>query len=258
MALIKSEFRKVLYARANWGILIAGIAISALSVVTTPFIYEAADLGLGFGVQTVEGIDAVYANAISGYIFVIILGIMLMAGEYRHGTAAATFLTSPKREFVLFAKLGVAAIVGALFMLITAWISIIAGIITLSRFEEAVSPSSDLFLNLTLTAVVAGAVFGVIGVSVGALLKNQMLAIVFSLIYLFVIDPLLLLLFSEVGKFLPGGLITGMLSIDVQSPEFGFDTSLYLEPIPAVLLMLGYGLVFSAISLFTSMKRDVE
>jgi ABC-type transport system involved in multi-copper enzyme maturation permease subunit len=258
MALIKSELRKVIYARANWGILIAGIAISVVSVVTTPFIYEAAQLGPAFGVNTVDGVDGVFANAISGYIFVIILGIMLMAGEYRHGTAAATFLTSPKREFVLFAKLGVAALVGALFMLITAWLSILAGVITLASFEEAVSPSSDLFLNLTLAALVSGVVFGVIGVSVGALLKNQMLAIVFALIYLFVIDPLLLVLFSDVGKFLPGGLITGMLAIDVQAPEFGFDTSSYLQPIPAMLLLLGYGLVFSAISLFTSMKRDVE
>ena len=258
MALIKSEFRKVIYARANWGLLIAATALSVLSVVTTPFILESGDFGIAIGVDTVEGIDATYANAISGYIFVIILGIMLMTSEYRHGTAAATFLTSPKRELVLFAKLGVAAIAGSIFMVVTTWVSILAGIITLSTFDQAVSPSSDVFLNLTLAGIVSGAVFGVIGVAIGALLRNQMLAIVFSLIYLFVIDPILLALFLEVGKYLPSGLITGMLSIDVQAPDLGIDTSQYLDPVPSMFILLGYGLVFAAISMFTSMKRDVE
>ena len=258
MALIKSEFRKVLYARANWGLLLATIFISVISVVTTPFIFASAPAGIQIGVDSVEGVDAAYANAISGYVFVIILGVMLMAGEYRHGTAVATFLTHPKREVVLAAKLGIAAITGALFMLVSVWVSIIAGIITLSTFEDAVSPSSDIFLNLTLAGLVSGAVLGVIGVAIGALLKNQMLAIVFSLIYLFVIDPLLLVLFSDVGKFLPGGLITGMLSIDIEAPELGLNTSQYLDPIPSMFILLGYGLVFSAVAYFTSMKRDID
>ena len=41
MSLIKSELRKVLYVRANWGILVAAIVISIISVVITPFIFEA-------------------------------------------------------------------------------------------------------------------------------------------------------------------------------------------------------------------------
>ena len=140
MSLIKSELRKVVYVRANWGILLASVVISIISVVITPFIFAAGNVGAGLTLDSPQAIDAVYANAISGYIFVIILGIMLMAGEYRHGTAVATFLASPKREIVLAAKLGIAAIVGAVFMLISVWASIFAGIIVLAGFDNAAAP----------------------------------------------------------------------------------------------------------------------
>lgn len=258
MSLIKSELRKVLYVRANWGILLASVIISIISVVITPFIFESGNVGSELTLESPQAIDAVYANAISGYIFVIILGIMLMAGEYRHGTAVATFLASPKREIVLTAKLGIAAIVGAVFMLISVWASIVAGIVVLASFENAAAPSSDTFLNLTIAGLASGAILAIIGVAIGALLKSQMLAIVFSLVYLFVIDPLLLVLWVDIAKYLPGGLITAMTAIDIDAPEFGIDTNNFLDPIPAILLLLAYGAVFALTSLVTSMRRDVE
>jgi ABC-2 type transport system permease protein len=258
MSLIKSEIRKVLYVRANWGILLASVFISIISVVITPFIFEAGNVGGGLTLDSPQAIDAIYANAISGYIFVIILGIMLMAGEYRHGTAVATFLARPKREIVLAAKLGIAAIVGAVFMLISVWASILAGIIVLASFDNAAAPSSGTFLNLTIAGLVSGAILAVIGVAIGALLKSQILAIVFSLVYLFVIDPLLLVLWVDIAKYLPGGLITAMTAIDIDAPEFGINTANFLDPIQATLLLLGYGAVFALTSLVTSMKRDVE
>ena len=258
MSLIKSELRKVLYVRANWGILLASVVISIISVVITPFIFEAGNVGAGLTLDSPQAIDGVYANAISGYIFVIILGIMLMAGEYRHGTAVATFLARPKREIVLAAKLGIAAIVGAVFMLISVWASIFAGIIVLATFDSAAAPSSGTFLNLTIAGLVSGAILAVIGVAIGALLKSQMLAIVFSLVYLFVIDPLLLVLWVDIAKYLPGGLITAMTALDIDAPEFGINTADFLDPIQATLLLLGYGAVFALMSLVTSMRRDVE
>ena len=258
MSLIKSELRKVLYVRANWGILLASVVISIISVVITPFIFAAGNIGGGLTLDSPQAIDAVYANAISGYIFVIILGIMLMAGEYRHGTAVATFLARPKREIVLAAKLGIAAIVGAVFMLISVWASIFAGIIVLATFDNAAAPSSGTFLNLTIAGLVSGAILAVIGVAIGALLKSQMLAIVFSLVYLFVIDPLLLVLWVDIAKYLPGGLITAMTAIDIDAPEFGINTANFLDPIQATLVLLGYGAVFALMSLVTSMRRDVE
>ena len=258
MNLLQSEWRKLLYARAHWGLLIAATFISVLSVVVTPFILESQGELFGFGLDQTDAVDATYANGISGYIFAIILGIMLMAGEFRHGTAVATFLTAPKRGSVLGSKLGMAAIGGVLLMWISTGLSLLAGAAVLSTFENVASPSDNLFLNTMLAATVGGAVLGVIGVALGTLVRNQMLAIVGALIYLFVIDPLLLTLWPEFGKYLPSGLITAMLSINVDAPELGFDTSNYLPPLEATGILVLYGLVFAGAAVATSLKRDID
>jgi ABC-2 type transport system permease protein len=258
MNLIRSEWRKLIFARAHWGLMIAATFISTLSVVVTPFIIDSQGELFGFGLEQTEAIDSTYANGISGYIFAIILGIMLMAGEFRHGTAVATFLTAPKRASVLFAKLAIAAIGGVLIMWISTGLSFLAGYITLSTFENAASPSADLFLNTVIAATIGGAVLGVIGVALGTLVRNQMLAITGALVYLFVIDPILLALWPDAGKFLPTGLITAMLAIDVDAPELGFDTSNYLPPLEATGFLLLYGVVFAAVALGTSLRRDID
>lgn len=258
MNLMQSEWRKLIYARAHWGLLIAATFISVLSVAVTPFILESQGELFGFGLDQTDAVDATYANGISGYIFAIILGIMLMAGEFRHGTAVATFLTAPKRGSVLTAKLGMAAIGGILLMWISTGLSLLAGVVVLSTFEDAASPSENLFLNTMLAATVGGAVLGVIGVALGTLIRNQMLAIVGALVYLFVVDPLLLALWPEIGKYLPSGLITAMLSINVDAPELGFDTSNYLPPLEATGFLVLYGVVFAGIAVATSLRRDID
>lgn len=258
MNLLKSEWRKLVYVRANWGLVIAATFISALSVAVTPFIIDSQSELFGFGLDSQEAVDSVYANGISGYVFAIILGIMLMAGEFRHGTAVATFLTAPKRGTVVLAKLVSAAVGGMLLMVISALASFLAGYIALLQFPDAASPSDTLFLNTVSASVLGGAVLAIIGVAIGTLVRNQMLAIVGALVYLFIIDPVLLALWPDAGKWLPTGLITAMLAIDVNAPELGMDTSQYLSPWVATLVLIGYGVVFAVTAWATSLKRDID
>lgn len=258
MSLMKSEWRKLVYVRAHWGLLVAAILLSGLSTAVTPMILDSMGPQSGLMLSMQESVDSVYANAIGGYIFAIILGIMLMSGEFRHGTAVATFLTAPKRGTVLANKLAIAAIGGTLLMVISTGAGIAGGLIGMSFYPEAASPSSNIFLNTMVAAVVSGAVLGIVGVAIGTLVRNQILAIVGALVYLFVIDPILLLLWPDAGKFLPSGLITGMMALDIQSPELGFDTTNYLPAISATLVLVGYGLVFAIVAVATSLRRDVD
>jgi ABC-type transport system involved in multi-copper enzyme maturation permease subunit len=259
MRLLKSELRKVLYVRSNWGLLIAAVFISALSTAVTVPLLDADSTGaLGVSLETASGVDAVYANAVSGYIFAIILGLLMMTGEFRHGTAVATFLTSPKRSRVVLAKIAVAALAAAVLMIISALAGFLAGWLALQTVDNPAEPSSNIFINMMLASVVAGVVLGIIGLAIGTLIKNQLLAIVATLVYLFVIDPLLLLLAPEAGKYLPSGLITAMLNITVDAPQLGFDTSQYLPPLQAAGLLVAIGAVFASVSIFTSLRRDID
>jgi len=258
MSLLKSEWRKLIYVRAHWGLLIAAILVALLGTAVTPVILDSNAAAFGLGLDQPEAIDAVYANAISAYFFAIIIGIMLMSGEFRHGTSVATFLTAPKRGTVLANKLAIAAIGGALVMVIATASGLLGGWVALQFFDNVAEPSSGVFLNTMIAAVVSGGILGIVGVALGTLVRNQMLAITGSLIYLFVIDPILLTLAPEAGKWLPSGLITAMLALDIQAPELGIDTANYLPPLTATLVLLGYGVVFGVVAIATSLRRDID
>lgn len=258
MNLLKSEWRKLVYVRANWGLLVAATAISVLSVVVVPFVLESQGEMFGTSLQSSDGVDSVYANGISGYVFAIILGIMLMAGEFRHGTAVATFLTAPRRTTVVASKMLIGAVAGVLVMLISTIVSLFAGWVTLQQFENVAAPSDSLFVNTILAATLGGAVLGLIGVAIGTFVRNQMLAIIGSLVYLFIIDPLLLTLWPDAGKWLPSGLITAMMALDLDMPELGINTTNYLPPFAAAGVLIAFGAVFATAAIATSLRRDID
>jgi hypothetical protein len=141
---------------------------------------------------------------------------------------------------------------------ISAGIAVAAGWYTLSFFEDVAEPTEAVFLNLSLAALLSGAVLGVVGVAIGSLIRNQLVAIVSTLVWLFVVEPIILLLYVDAGKWLPTGAITGMLSIDFQSAALGVDTTDYLSPGIATLVLLGYGALCALVALITSMRRDID
>ena len=86
---------------------------------------------------------------------------------------------------------------------------------------------------------------------IGALLRNQVGAIVGSLVYLFVVEGLFQSLSALQGayKWMPGGAADAMLPT-AQPIEL-------LEPWQGGLLLLGYGLGVAALGTFLTVRRDV-
>ena len=259
MRLLAAELRKLTDQRAMWGLLVAAVAFAALGTASTPVIFDQTSDGLGFGTLEDQGVvDSVYANAISGYIFAILVGVLIVAGEFRHGTAVATYVAAPRRGQVFVTKLVASVIAGVVLMIISTLGGILAGVIALEFYPEAADPSVDIFVNTSIAAVVSGAVLGVLGASIAALLRSQIISLIGVLIWLFAIEPILLLLFPDQGKFFLQGLITAIMALDVESDQFNFDTANFTDPVSATLLLLGYALVFAIASLVVSIRRDVE
>jgi ABC-2 type transport system permease protein len=258
MNLLKSEFRKLVYARSTYGLLLASIALASLSAGVTPYVLNRVTaLGVG-GLNQSNIIDTVYGKAASAYLFAIILGVLMMAGEFRQGTAVATFLAAPKRSKVFLAKVAVAAIAGAAFQLISAAIAMGTAAIALSFYPDAAAPGNTAILDTTLAALISGAVLAVVGVAVGAFLRSQIIGIVAVMVWLNVVEPIMVLVFPDGAKWWATGAIAGMLNLHVNATRFGLNTENYLEPWQAILLLLGYGAAFSVVALFTTMRRDVD
>jgi hypothetical protein len=94
-------------------------------------------------------------------------------------------------------------------------------------------------------------VYAVIGVGLGALLRNQVGAIVGALVYLNVVEPIVAGIGAIKGayKWLPGGAARAITS-SFQAPEL-------LQPWQGALLLLGYGLLAAVLGTLLAVRRDV-
>jgi hypothetical protein len=130
-------------------------------------------------------------------VIAVLLGVLGMAGEYRHQTITTTFLASPRRRDVVLAKLVAHAITGALIGLTSLAVSASIAVpwLTASGVDVHLDGRG---LRLAAGLVVSTALYASLGVSIGALLRNQTAAAAVVLIWLLAIEGI-------IGDLLHGG-----------------------------------------------------
>lgn len=166
-------------------------------------------------------------------LFILLLGVMGMAGEWRHRTITSSVLAAPDRVRLLGAKLLSYAIAGALLSLAVSLAIMVVGSIILASRDLPTLGVADLADVLWRNLVVAG-LLGAFGVCVGGMVRNQVVAIVGLLIFAFAIEPVLIGLAPDVGRFGPtSGAPNGVLGIE-------FDDEEILDPALALLVMLAW------------------
>ena len=113
----------------------------------------------------------------------LVLGILGMAGEFRHGTATSTFLVTPVRGRVVAAKLAAAAAAGLAMALVASAAVFAVGLpwLRAKGIEVTVADAGLLARVAGLAAAVA--LFAVLGVGLAALLRNQVAAVIVGLLW---------------------------------------------------------------------------
>jgi ABC-2 type transport system permease protein len=134
--------------------------------------------------------------------FILLLGVIGMAGEWRHRTITSTFLAAPRRVRLLGAKVISYALAGALLSLIVTLVIMAEGSLILSSRGLTTIGLSDLADVLWRNLAVAAAT-GAIGVCIGGLVRNQVVAIVSLLVFSFAVEPAVLGVAPDVGRFGP-------------------------------------------------------
>ncbi len=251
-ALVRAEWTKLFTTRVWIGLLLGACALVALFVVLiTSFAGEPAQGG-----PPVPPVgDPVYERLVlalpaEAAVLFLILGIIGMTQEYRHRTATPTFLTTPRRGRVVIAKLIAYALAAVPLALVVLAVNVTVVYIHAGARGAAPSLDGD-NLRVLASSGLALVIYAVIGVGVGALLRNQVGAIVGSLVYLYVVEPII----SSIGaiqgayKWLPGGAVQAITS-DFQAPDL-------LEPWQGGLLLLGYGLLAAFLGTVFAVRRDV-
>jgi ABC-2 type transport system permease protein len=249
--LLRAEWRKVITTKLGWGMLLGAMALAALGVVAQIASNGArGDISLPLSAAATQ--RSIAASASSAYLFSVVVGIILITTEFRHFTSRPTFLIEPRRGLVIVAKLIVAAFVGIIYgvacaaltaAIMAPWLGAMG--ITIHWVENGV-------LLSMLGDLVVIAVFAVVGIGVGVLVRNQIAAVIGALVYLFVLEPLIDIIpvVKNVYPYLPGaaaGAITGASRGNLA----------HLDPVQGGLVLLGWGLLFAGCGWLLTIRRDI-
>lgn len=251
--LIRSEFRKVFSTKLLLILSLSALAFMLLQIFLLVFLTPP-----GFEeinrLMDPAFIKTIIASAGSASVFVLILGIVAMSGEYRNQTITSTFLTTPVRWRVIVSKMATFAILALVLALILWFIASITTMLLLGTQDSAPFEWSAAFAILggTLLGLV---LFAILGVAIGSLITSQVAAIIIALVFTFAIEPLLTVFFLSVGKWLPGNALNAILQTGTGDPES--NASDLLDAPVGVLVLVGYTVVFAVAAAVITNKRDI-
>jgi ABC-2 type transport system permease protein len=221
---------------------------AAFAVVTVVFIVTVAGTqgNPPLDAGSLRWIVAAPSRVVSGA--VLLLGILAMAGEFRHQTITQTFLVTPNRGRVVAAKLAAGALVGLAFAAVTTAVVLAVGVPWL--LAEGVPIRLSGALGSTLAGVLAAAALsGLLGVAVAALVRNQVATVTGVLLWFLLVEGILPAVLRAPGlaRWLPGGATAALTDPGGQ----------YLPALAGGLLLAGYALVLAAAGSRLTVRRDV-
>ncbi len=241
--LVAGELLKLRTTRTFFGVVGAAIGLMVL-------IAAAAAAAANFAPEDRPGLDLLDVGIFASY-FALIIGVLAVSTEFRHGTITPTLLATPNRARVVLAKLIAHAIAGLLFGLAA------YGLISLLLFPILAVRGVDSGID-TGTAVemivggsLAAALTAAIGVGVGAIVRNQVGAVVAVVVYLFMIEPLLSAVPGLAEPIEKYGLHGGISALSASPTDSG------LGQVGGGLLMLAIAAVLLAIGIAILRARDV-
>ena len=241
--LLAAEYLKLRTTKTTWGLLVATVVTTALAVVGAILVASNSKLNL----ESLHGIREVLHVTAAGGIFVLVLGVIISAGEYRQRTATDTFLTTPQRWKVIVSKLVVATTSGVVFGALSAGTAIAVANHLYSAKGFTFPLGSSQAWTILGGAVLAAALFGALGAATGSLIRNQVSAIVGWMAWLFVIENIVLGFSSTFGRWLPSALSRAL----VRDP----NAQLLPQSTAAIALVI-YGVVIMLTAVLTERRRD--
>jgi ABC-2 type transport system permease protein len=233
--LVRAEFTKLTTTRLIYGLAaaMAGFAVLTVAVgVTTAGTQGNPPLSANdFPMLVVGPVTQLPGPA-------LLLGILGMAGEFRHQTVTQTFLVTPDRGRVVAAKLVAYPLAGIALALAT--LAFTAAVAAGWLAAKGITPSLSLpmlaYVRMVGVALLGPALCGLVGVGVAALVRNQVAALVGVAVWVLV-----------VGKWLPSAAAAAITS----------PGGAHLSRWGGTLLLAAYALAFALAGTRLVVRRDI-
>ena len=183
---------------------------------------------------------------------VLLTAIVLSAGEFRHRTSVTTFLGEPRRLQVVTAKVVAVAVAGVVVGLAAEALSIVTSAVVFSAEDVPLHWADPGVPAAIVTVPALAALYGVLGVGLGLLLRNTAAALGLALMWAFVIEGVLPAVTGEPGltRWLPSGVGDAVLN-------GASSTASTLSAGAALAVLIGYATVLAAAGAAVTVRREV-
>ncbi len=199
-ALISAELLK-LCTRAHAGVLLVAMIFVPIAVSS-----EIPEPGKGGTDLSIYDPDLLALATGTGFVvpmvFIALLGGVAVTQEFRYGTVTATYLIEPRRNRVLIAKGVALAVASVLTTVVTLMVAVPVAVALIS------SRGGETVVGVRFWQTVAGGtvvmlVYAVVGVLIGALVRNQVVFVVAALVWMLAVEHMIIPAHMSVGRWLP-------------------------------------------------------
>ena len=242
---LQAELIKLRTTRTFAALVLSAAALSLLVVVLTTSLSDAWDANDARNLFTADFTS----------LFIILLGVMGMAGEWRHRTITSTILAAPDRLRLLAAKMLSYAVAGMVVSFVVTAALMLVGTLILSSRGQTTLPAGELADVMWRNLVVA-AYLGAVGVCVGAIVRSQVGVIIGLLVWMLFLESALTWALGDVVQFgplngAPAGVINaGFVDDDASTVEL-------LDAPSAMLVMFGWVAILFAAGGLLLRRRDL-
>jgi ABC-2 type transport system permease protein len=243
---LSAELFKLRTTRTSWGVTLGsvGLVVIISTIAALAGEFSPGDAAPGLDLMEIAGLVQIFA---------LVLGILIVATEFRHGTITPSLLAVPDRVRLVFAKLLASLGAGALLGVVASALCAVLVFPLLSARDIDTGGSTSDVLELIAGNTAAAALFAALGVGLGGLVRNQVGAIIGALGWIFLVEPLLGIIpgFDDViTKWFPSGAANATAGTATSDDALG--------QVPAGLLLAAYAAAFLAAGIVMMRRRDVS
>jgi hypothetical protein len=179
--------------------LMATIAVSGLLIV--------AQIAPSDGVRRSDQVPDMFASSSTAYVVVFVLGVLAVTTEFRYQTITPTVLQTPSRWAIVSAKMITYAIVGILYALVAVAVQLAVAVPWLNAKNIDIRFGNGQVQHAIVGSFGVVALFGIVGLGAGALMRNQIVAVVVGILFLLVLENVTLAIpgVRHVWPYTPGG-----------------------------------------------------
>jgi hypothetical protein len=248
--LIQAEFIKLRTTQVWFWMLIATIAIGALLSV--------AQIAPSDGIRSEQKVPDLFAAfaASPGYIVLFTLGALGVTTEFRYQTITPTVLLTPSRWAIVTAKMISYAIVGVIYAIAALASEAAVGVPWLAAKNIDVRLSDGHVQHAIIGTFGVLALYGIVGLGIGALIRNQIVAVVVGIVFLVLIQNILLAIpgVKHVWPYTPNGGTQAILYTNGDNTANGVHL---LSTGGGVVVLLLWAFVPAILGAAFTMNRDI-